>query len=68
MKAATDTIFWNRLWKPLFLQYWHKAFVSNPLEMVENWFCSHLFFGLLKFQEDIGMVASGVLQGFNPYF
>jgi hypothetical protein len=25
--------------------------ISNPLEMVKNWFCSHLFLGLLKFRE-----------------
>jgi len=35
---------------PLGKDYVHNVIVSNPLKIVNNWFCSHLFFGLLKFQ------------------
>jgi hypothetical protein len=33
--------------------------VQNPFKLVNNWFCSPLFFGLLKFQEHISSSALG---------
>jgi hypothetical protein len=37
--------------------YVHKLSIPNPQKTVNNWFCSHLFHGLLKFQEHVGMLA-----------
>jgi len=36
----------------------HDHSMSNPLKIVNNWFCSPLFLGLLKFARYIGIVAS----------
>ena len=33
----------------------HYGSIANPLEIVNNWFCSHLFLDPLKFQEHIGI-------------
>jgi len=40
----------------------HEGSIANPLKIVNNWFCSHLFLSLLKFQEYIGKVAFLILK------
>jgi len=36
----------------------HNSSIANPLKIVNNWFCSHLFSCLLKFRGHIGKLAS----------
>ena len=43
----------------------HLSSISNPRKIVNNWFCSPLFLGLLKFRGHIGKLALGILQGFG---
>ncbi len=38
---------------PQMLGFVHNLSIANPLKIVNNWFCSHLFVDPLKFQEHI---------------
>jgi len=42
---------------PPMLGYVHNSSIANPLKIVNNWFCSPLFLGLLKFRGHIGNLA-----------
>jgi len=43
----------------------HDGSISNPFKIVNNWFCSHLLYGLLKFQEHIGKYALSERERLN---
>ena len=54
LALKNETIWSGFLWylaPPSGQYYVHYGSIANPLKIVNNWFCSLLFLGLLKFQE-----------------